>query len=176
MGGSPFRLMQPSDRQVEDGLRTLLTAIGENPDREGLLETPKRVLKAFREFTRGLQENPILHLEKNFSLEDDQSPNQYDGMIISSAIPFTSLCEHHLMPFVGHAYLAYVPGINKRVVGLSKLARVVEGYAQRLQVQERLTVQIRSALQSLEPEGVGVVIVAKHSCQHHRGIKKMGRW
>ena len=161
---------------AEDNVRRVLQAIGENPDREGLLETPKRFLKALREFTRGLHEDPKVHLAKSFTLDEAQEGLSYDEMIISRHIPFTSVCEHHLLPFTGHAYIGYVPKKEDcKVVGLSKLARLVEGYACRLQVQERLTTQIASAIvEVLDPLGVGVILEAKHTCQCMRGVKKDG--
>lgn len=160
---------------AEDGVRRLLQRLGENPDREGLRETPARFVKAMLEFTSGLKEDPMAHLNKDFGL-DDTSPVQYGGMIISAGIPFVSLCEHHLLPFTGECHIGYVPSAEKkRVVGLSKLARLADGYARRPQVQERLTQQIADALLTLSPVGVMVVVSAKHTCQCLRGVRKDGR-
>ena len=163
------------DLGAEDNVRRLLQSIGENPDREGLLETPARFIKAMRELTRGLHEDPKAHLSKSFALNDADAGVAYDEMIISRAIPFTSLCEHHLLAFTGHAYVGYVPEKGGRVVGLSKLARLVEGYACRPQVQERLTAQVINAIEEvLQPVGCAVIIEAKHTCQCLRGVKKDG--
>jgi GTP cyclohydrolase I len=169
----PWEAGEPSG--AEDGVRRLLQRLGENPDREGLLETPARFIKAMLEFTSGLKEDPTIHLEKDFSL-DDTAPVQYGGMIISAGIPFVSLCEHHLLPFSGECHIGYVPSLaRKRVVGLSKLARLADGYARRPQVQERLTQQIADALRKLDPAGIMVVVSAKHTCQCLRGVRKDGR-
>lgn len=159
---------------AEDAVRRVLQRIGENPDREGLVETPKRFVKALLELTSGLREDPKEHLRKDFGL-DDAEPVEYGGMIISAGIPFTSLCEHHLLPFTGEISIAYIPSEEKkRVVGLSKLARMADGYARRPQVQERLTAQIADALAIIEPAGVAVIVRAKHTCQCLRGVKKDG--
>jgi GTP cyclohydrolase I len=159
-----------------DAVRALLVAIGENPDREGLRDTPKRVYNALLEMTQGARTDPRAHLETTFDLADANGEHtRYGDLILSSALPFTSLCEHHLLGFSGEAHIAYIPGAGGRVVGLSKLARLLEGYAQRLQVQERLTVQIAEALEhALEPAGVAVLIRAQHSCQACRGVRKPG--
>lgn len=158
-------------------VRTLLTYLGENVEREGLRDTPARVVKALTEMTSGTHEDPRRHLQKSFALDDDESTivGAYDQIVLSRDLPFSSLCEHHMLPFTGTAHIAYLPDPNGRVVGLSKLARLLDGYARRLQVQERLTQQIADALQSeLNPLGVGVVIKARHTCQCLRGIKKDG--
>jgi GTP cyclohydrolase IA len=164
------------ETQALEGIRAMLRAVGETPEREGLRDTPKRVLNALREMTQGARTDPAQHLEVSFDLTDvDTDLTRYDEMILSSALPFTSLCEHHLLAFSGEAHIAYIPGSSGHVVGLSKLARVLEGFAQRLQVQERLTVQIADALErALEPAGVAVLIAAQHSCQACRGIRKSG--
>lgn len=148
----------------EDSIRRVLQYIGEDPDREGLIETPKRVLKAFTELTAGYQEDAGVHLSKLFDETSDQ-------MVVSSGIEFVSLCEHHMLPFIGTATVGYLPG--DKVVGLSKLARTVDVFARRLQVQERLTGQIADALvEHLQPEGCGVIVRAKHQCQGIRGAQK----
>lgn len=149
-----------------DAVRRLLQFIGEDPEREGLLDTPKRVVKAYAEMTAGYSEDPAAILSTTF---DDRC----DEMVMLRGIDFVSLCEHHLLPFTGTAVVGYVPG--DRVVGLSKLARLVECYARRLQVQERLTNQIAYALlDHLDARGVGVVIRAHHSCMGNRGVRKPG--
>jgi GTP cyclohydrolase I len=162
---------------AEDNVRRLLQAIGEDPDREGLIETPKRFVKAFKELTSGYRENPADHLRKSFCLQDTEAVvGHYDEVILSGPLPFVSLCEHHLALFEGHAWIGYIPRKEGRVVGLSKLGRLLDGYARRLQVQERLTLQIANDIENeLQPEGVAVVIRARHTCQCVRGIKKDGR-
>jgi GTP cyclohydrolase I len=162
---------------AQSAVRTLLEYIGEDPDRAGLRETPARVAKSLLEMTEGLRLDPAKHLKKVFSLDDtDTDITTYDQMILSKNIPVSSLCEHHLLPFVGVAHVAYIPNVEARqVVGLSKLARLVEGFAMRPQVQERLTQQVADAInQSLQPLGVAVSIEAKHSCQQLRGVRKNG--
>lgn len=154
--------------RAEAAVRELLIAIGEDPDREGLLDTPSRVARACREVFSGMWEDPSAHLLKQFH-EDG-----HEEMVIVRDIPFNSMCEHHMLPFVGKAHVAYIPK-EGRITGLSKIARCVEGYAHRLQVQERLTSQIADALMvSLEPIGALVVIEAEHMCMTARGIKKPG--
>ncbi len=149
-------------------VRELLTAIGENPDREGLQDTPERVAKMFLQMTSELASDPGEHLDKVF----DES---HDEMVMVKDITFTSLCEHHLVPFFGKAHVAYIPNDTGRITGLSKLARLVEGYARRLQVQERLTTQIAEAIETrLNPMGTLVVIEAEHMCMSMRGVKKPG--
>lgn len=163
------------DTKAEDGIEDLLTAIGEDPNREGLLDTPERVLKAYKEFTAGYQIDPVKLLATNFDLDDVADGIVYDQMIVSKDIPYSSLCEHHLLPFTGYAHVAYIPQLNGKVVGLSKLARVVDAYARRLQVQERMTQQIANTIEKvLQPRGVAVIITGKHTCQCLRGVKKDG--
>jgi len=155
-----------SDQEAEEAFKTILTWIGEDPNREGLLETPKRVVKAFKEYFGGYTEDPEQILEKTFGDVED-----YDDMVVEKNISVTSHCEHHMAPIVGTAYVAYIP--NERVVGLSKLARVVEVFSKRLQTQERLTMQVAKALmESLDAKGVAVTIDAAHQCMTMRGIKK----
>lgn len=150
---------------AEDAVRTLLLHVGEDPTREGLLDTPKRVAKAYRELTQGYEADVAAILGTTF---DVGAVNQ---MVHVNDIEFVSLCEHHMLPFTGRAHVAYVP--QKRVVGLSKIPRTVEAFAHRLQVQERLTEQIADALmEHLDPEGVGVTITAHHSCMGIRGAKQ----
>lgn len=156
------------DRErIRDAVRTIIEAIGEDPNREGLIETPRRVAEMYEEIFVGLSEDPSRHLEVTFT-ED------HDEMILVRDITFYSLCEHHFLPFFGHAHIAYIPR-GGRVTGLSKLARVVEGYARRPQMQERLTSQIADLLmEKLEPEGVAVVMEAEHMCMSMRGVNKPG--
>lgn len=154
--------------RAEAAVRELLIAIGEDPEREGLLETPARVARAYGELLAGYGEDPGAHLERQFEVNHDE-------MVVVSDIPFSSLCEHHLLPFIGKAHLAYIPGASGRVCGLSKLARVVDGYAKRLQVQERLTVQIADDLMNrLNADGALVVLEAEHLCMTVRGVHKPG--
>jgi GTP cyclohydrolase IA len=163
---------------AEDNVRRLLQVIGENPNREGLIETPKRFIKALKEMTAGYHTDPVSHLSKSFDVRDsDPDVGTYDELIMSGPLPFTSMCEHHMALFEGHAWIGYIPNANKgRVVGLSKLARLLDGYAHRLQVQERLTMQVANGIQkALDPSGVAVVIRARHTCQCVRGVKKDGR-
>ena len=148
-------------------IRLLLRYMGENPERDGLLETPDRVCRAMLEMTKGYSENPTDVLSTTFEGHSDE-------MILLKDIEFTSLCEHHMLPFTGKAHVAYVPSFG-RIVGLSKLARIVDVFAQRLQVQERLTEQIAEAIMThLKPGGVGVVIEGSHSCMCVRGVRKNG--
>jgi len=155
-----------SDKEAEEAFKTILSWMGEDPNREGLLETPKRVVKAFKEYFKGYQENPIQILDKTFGDVDG-----YDDMVIQKNISVQSHCEHHMAPIIGKAHVAYIP--NERVVGLSKLARVVEVFSKRLQTQERLTMQIANTLmQSLNAKGVAVTIDSTHQCMTMRGIKK----
>ena len=155
-----------SDKEAEEAIRTILSWMGEDPKREGLLETPKRVVKAFKEYFKGYKENPIQVLDKTFGDVDG-----YDDMVIQKNISVQSHCEHHMAPIIGKAHVAYIP--NERVVGLSKLARVVEVFSKRLQTQERLTMQIANTLmQSLDAKGVAVTIDSTHQCMTMRGIKK----
>ena len=155
-----------SDKEAEDAFKTILAWMGEDPNREGLLETPKRVVKAFKEYFGGYTENAEKILDKTFG-----DVEGYDDMVVEKNISVTSHCEHHMAPIVGTAHVAYIP--KDRVVGLSKLARVVEVFSKRLQTQERLTMQVAQALmKSLDAKGVAVTIDAAHQCMTMRGIKK----
>jgi GTP cyclohydrolase I len=155
-----------SDKEAEEAFKTILAWMGEDPSREGLLETPKRVVKAFKEYFKGYKEDPIQVLDKTFGDVDG-----YDDMVIQKNISVQSHCEHHMAPIIGKAHVAYIP--NKRVVGLSKLARVVEVFSKRLQTQERLTMQIANTLKEvLDAKGVAVTIDSTHQCMTMRGIKK----
>jgi GTP cyclohydrolase IA len=152
--------------RIERAVREILLAVGENPDREGLEKTPARVARAYAELMAGLNEDPREHLKTVFH-------ERYDEVVLLRDIEFHSLCEHHLLPFTGRAHVAYLP--NGKVVGLSKLARLVEGFARRPQVQERLTTQIADALmEELQPQGTACVIEATHTCMTIRGAKKPG--
>ena len=155
-----------SDKEAEDAFRTILSWMGEDPSREGLLETPKRVVKAFKEYFKGYKEDPNLVLDKTFG-----DVEGYDDMVVQKNISVQSHCEHHMAPIIGKAHVAYIP--RDRVVGLSKLARVVEVFSKRLQTQERLTMQIANTLmKSLDAKGVAVTIDSTHQCMTMRGIKK----
>ena len=155
-----------SDKEAEDAFRTILAWMGENPAREGLLETPKRVVKAFKEYFKGYKEDPKQILDKTFG-----DVEGYDDMVVQKNISVQSHCEHHMAPIIGKAHVAYIP--KERVVGLSKLARVVEVLSKRLQTQERLTMQIANTLmESLDAKGVAVTIDSTHQCMTMRGIKK----
>ena len=157
---------QISDEKAEEAIKLIIKWIGENPDREGLKSTPSRVIKAFKEYFHGYKENPSLYLMKTFTEVDG-----YDDMVIEKNISIRSHCEHHIAPIVGVAHVAYVP--SKKVVGLSKLARVVEVFSKRLQTQERLTMQIAKTIMNvLQPRGVAVTIDAAHQCMTTRGVKK----
>ena len=160
---------KPLDKaRAEAAIREFLIAIGEDPDREGLLETPARVARACEELLGGMQEDPAKHLLKQFD------EGHSEEMVIVKDIPFSSMCEHHILPFIGKAHVAYIPK-DGRVTGLSKIGRLVEGYAHRLQVQERMTTQIADSLmEALQPLGCLVVIEAEHMCMNMRGIKKTG--
>ena len=159
-------LKKVSDKEAEDAFRTILSWMGEDPSREGLLETPKRVVKAFKEYFKGYKENPSQVLDKTFG-----DVEGYDDMVIQKNISVQSHCEHHMAPIIGKAHVAYIP--KDRVVGLSKLARVVEVFSKRLQTQERLTMQIANTLMdSLDAKGVAVTIDSTHQCMTMRGIKK----
>ncbi len=152
--------------RIERAVREILIAIGEDPDREGLVRTPGRVAAAYAELFGGLHDDPRRHLRVTFD-------ERHTEMVVLRDIPFASNCEHHLLPFTGHAHIGYIP--RGRVVGLSKLARLVEGYARRPQVQERLTSEIADAIiEELQPDGCGVVIEAVHTCMTIRGIQKPG--
>jgi len=155
-----------SDKEAEDAFKTILSWIGEDPNREGLLETPKRVIKAFKEYFKGYKEDPSIVLDKTFG-----DVEGYDDMVVQKNISVQSHCEHHMAPIIGKAHVAYIP--KDRVVGLSKLARVVEVFSKRLQTQERLTMQIANTLmKSLDAKGVAVTIDSTHQCMTMRGIKK----
>ena len=155
-----------SDKDAEEAFKTILQWIGEDPQREGLLETPKRVVKAFKEYFKGYKEDPNLVLDKTFG-----DVEGYDDMVVQKNISVHSHCEHHMAPIIGKAHVAYIP--RDRVVGLSKLARVVEVFSKRLQTQERLTMQIANTLmKSLDAKGVAVTIDSTHQCMTMRGIKK----
>ncbi len=155
-------------QRVERAVTELLEAIGEDPDRDGLQRTPARVAHMYAELFAGLDEDPGSHLEVTFAADHDE-------MVMVRDIPFASLCEHHLIPFMGRAHVAYIPADDGRITGLSKLARLVDGYARRLQVQERMTSQIANAVEAaLAPKGVLVVVEAEHLCMSMRGVKKPG--
>ena len=155
-----------SDKEAEDAFRKILAWMGEDPSREGLLETPKRVVKAFKEYFKGYKEDPNQILDKTFG-----DVEGYDDMVVQKNISVQSHCEHHMAPIIGKAHVAYIP--KERVVGLSKLARVVEVFSKRLQTQERLTMQIANTLmESLDAKGVAVTIDSTHQCMTMRGIKK----
>jgi GTP cyclohydrolase I len=157
---------QITDQQAEEAFKTILQWIGEDPNREGLLETPKRVVKAFKEYFKGYQQDPIIELKKTFGDVDG-----YDDIVIEKNISLESHCEHHMAPIIGVAHVAYIP--KTKVVGLSKLARTVEIFSKRLQTQERLTMQIANTLMTgLDAKGVAVTIDAAHQCMTMRGIKK----
>jgi GTP cyclohydrolase I len=154
--------------RVRAAVSELLLAIGEDPERDGLVATPRRVAAMYEELFSGLHDDPARHLEVTFSAEHDE-------MVMVRDIPFASLCEHHLVPFLGRAHVAYIPAEDGRITGLSKLARLVDGYARRLQVQERMTTEIADAIDKvLGPRGVLVVIEAEHLCMSMRGVKKPG--
>ena len=154
--------------RAEAAVRELLVAVGEDPDRDGLQKTPARVARAYREAFAGLWQDPSDVLTTTFD-------EQHDEMVLVRDIALTSLCEHHLVPFMGQAHVGYIPNVDGRITGLSKLARLVDVYAKRPQVQERLTTQIADALEtSLEPRGVIVVIEAEHLCMSMRGVRKPG--
>ncbi|MGY8771064.1 MAG: GTP cyclohydrolase I FolE [Planctomycetales bacterium] len=151
---------------IKRAVRTILQAVGEDPNRHGLLETPRRVAEMYAEMFEGLQKDPARHLKVSF-------PEDYDELVLVRDIPFTSMCEHHLLPFTGVAHVGYIP--HDRVTGLSKLARVVEEVARRPQVQERMTQTVADLIQdNLETTGVAVVLQAEHSCMSIRGVKKHG--
>jgi len=156
----------PSPQNVEEAFRTIIRWAGDNPDREGLAQTPARMARAYKEYFAGYDVDPATVLSTTFEETDG-----YDEMIVLRGIPFESHCEHHMAPIIGRAWIGYVPA--HRVVGISKLARVVEIYAKRLQIQERMTAQIANAIHdALQPNGVGVVIKAAHQCLSARGVHK----
>ena len=155
-----------SDKEAERAFRTIIEWIGENPEREGLKGTPKRLVKAFKEYFQGYNQDPSEYLSKTFTEVDG-----YDDMVIEKNISIRSHCEHHMAPIVGVAHVAYIP--SRKVVGLSKLARVVEVFSKRLQTQERLTMQIaKTIMEVLQPRGVAVTVDASHQCMTNRGVKK----
>ena len=157
-----------SPAEIEQAFRDIFRWIGEDPDRDGLRETPGRLVRAYQEYFSGYRQDPEQILRKTFEETDG-----YDEMVVLRGIPFESHCEHHVAPIIGRAWIAYVP--DHRVVGISKLARMVEAYARRLQIQERLTAQIANTIdQVLKPQGVGVVIKATHHCMSSRGVHMHG--
>ena len=154
--------------KIEEGVRLILEGIGEDPGREGLQKTPARVAKMYEEVFAGLEEDPAQHFETTFD-------EHHEEMVLVKDIPFYSMCEHHLVPFFGLAHVAYIPAADGRICGLSKLARLVDAFAKRPQVQERLTSQIADTLiEHLDPQGVIVVLEAEHMCMSMRGVKKAG--
>ena len=160
------KIAVPSD--VQEAVRTLIRWAGDDPDREGLLDTPNRVARAWREYASGYNEDPARHLSRTFD-----EVGGYDEIVLLKDIPFQSHCEHHLAPIIGKASIAYLPA--NRVVGISKLARVLHGFARRLQVQERLTAQVADCIcEHLQPQGVAVVIEASHACMTARGVSTLG--
>ena len=161
-------LQEIDQPRIAAAVREILEAIGEDPDRDGLVDTPKRVAKAYAEFFAGLHQKAADHLSTTFDIEHDE-------MVLVKDIPFYSTCEHHLVPFYGSAHIGYIPGKGGKVTGLSKLARLVEVYARRPQVQERLTTQIVDALvEHLSPSGAIVVVECEHMCMSMRGVQKPG--
>jgi GTP cyclohydrolase I len=159
---------RPTQQEAEAAVRTLIEWAGDDPAREGLLETPKRVVKAYRELFSGYESDPREYLQRTF-----EEVGGYDELVVLRDIRLVSFCEHHMLPFLGKAHVGYLP--TNRVVGISKLARVVQGFARRLQIQEKLTAEIAQAIQDiLEPQGVGVVIVSEHSCMTMRGVNTPG--
>ena len=163
---TPSKKSEVTDKQAEEAFKTIILWIGENPNREGLLETPKRVVKAFKEYFKGYNEDPNKELARTFG-----DVEGYDDMVVQKNITLESHCEHHMAPIIGVAHIAYIP--NKKVVGLSKLARTVEIFSKRLQTQERLTMQIAKTIMSaLDAKGVAVTIDAAHQCMTTRGIRK----
>jgi GTP cyclohydrolase I len=162
------KMRKPSREAAEEAVRTLIRWAGDDPSREGLLGTPDRVVRSYQEFFAGYLEDPVQLLQRTF-----EESEGYDEMITLTGIRLESYCEHHMVPIVGEAHIAYLP--NKRVVGISKLARVMEVYAKRLQIQEKMTSQIANIIQQvLEPQGVAVVIEAAHQCMSTRGVHKPG--
>jgi len=159
---------KPTEQDALAAVRTLIEWAGDDPDREGLLDTPRRVVKAYRELFAGYEADPREYLERTF-----EEVGGYDELVLLRDIRVVSFCEHHMLPFLGKAHVGYLP--NDRVVGISKLARVVHGFARRLQIQEKLTAEIAEAIQDvLQPKGVGVVIVSEHSCMTMRGVNTPG--
>jgi GTP cyclohydrolase I len=166
---SGFAEESPVDQsRIAKAVREILEAIGEDPDRDGLVDTPDRVARMYAEICGGMHEPADTHLQVTFDAHHDE-------MVMVRDIPVQSLCEHHMLPFIGKAHVAYIPGDDGRITGLSKLARLVDAYARRLQVQEKLTVQVADEVDStLQPQGVMVVIEAEHLCMTMRGVRKPG--
>jgi len=161
---------KPSEEEAKQAVRTLLAYLGEDPEREGLKDTPTRVIRAMREHYAGYEQDPQTYLSRVF-----EEVEGYDELVLVTDIEVMSHCEHHMVPFVGRAHVAYIP--NGRVVGLSKVARVVDVFAKRLQVQEKMTAQIARALdETLKPQGVAVILQCQHFCMCYRGVKKPGSW
>ena len=159
---------KPTQEDAEAAVRVLIEWAGDDPDREGLLETPARVARSYRELFAGYEADPRDYLAKTF-----EEVAGYDELVILKDIPVVSFCEHHMLPFIGRAHVGYLP--SSRVVGISKLARVVRGFARRLQIQEKLTAEVAGAIQEiLQPKGVGVVIISEHSCMTMRGVNTPG--
>lgn len=168
LADKPALLKRPSRAEAETAVRTLIRWAGDDPDREGLLGTPDRVVRAWQEFFRGYDEDPTEILARTF-----EEIEGYDEMVMLKDIRFESHCEHHLLPIIGKAHVAYLP--ERRVVGISKLARLVDAYAKRMQIQEKMTAQIAAAIDDvLQPKGVAVVIEAAHQCMTTRGVHKPG--
>jgi len=164
--GDDGKIVVPDE--VQDAIRTLLRWAGDDPAREGLLDTPRRVGRAWREYCQGYSEDPAVHLARTF-----EEVGGYDELVLLKDIPFQSHCEHHMAPIIGKASIAYMP--TDRVVGISKLARVLHGFARRLQVQERLTAEVAQCIwENLKPSGVAVVIEASHACMTARGVRTPG--
>jgi GTP cyclohydrolase IA len=160
--------VKPTEEEALAAVRTLIEWAGDDPDREGLLDTPKRVIKSYRELFSGYEADPRAYLERTF-----EEVAGYDELVLLKDIRVVSFCEHHMLPFLGRAHVGYLP--SDRVVGISKLARVVHGFARRLQIQEKLTAEIAEAIQDiLKPKGVGVVIISEHSCMTMRGVNTPG--
>ena len=159
-----------NDQEAEECVRKLLAYLGDDPGREGLRDTPRRVLGAMKEHFRGYEEDPVGHLSRTFSEVEG-----YDELVLISDIEIYSHCEHHMVPFVGKAHVAYIP--DGKIVGLSKIARVVDTFAKRLQVQEKLTAQIANAInETLTPQGTAVILQCQHFCMCYRGVRKPGSW
>jgi GTP cyclohydrolase IA len=158
----------PVPEEIQDAIRTLIRWAGDDPEREGLLDTPQRVARAWKEYCHGYTEDPAHHLSRTF-----EEVGGYDEIVLLRDIPFQSHCEHHMAPIIGKAHIAYLP--KDRVVGISKLARVLHGFARRLQVQERLTAEVADCIwDHLQPQGVAVVIEASHACMSARGVRTPG--
>ena len=159
---------RPTQSEAEAAVRVLIEWAGDDPDREGLLETPARVARSYRELFAGYESDPREYLARTF-----EEVGGYDELVVLTNIPVVSFCEHHMLPFQGRAHVGYLP--DRRVVGISKLARVVQGFARRLQIQEKLTAEVADAIQEvLQPKGVGVVVTAEHSCMTMRGVNTPG--